>query len=63
MWIFVERINVLEKGMATYSSILVIFIERINIYGEIKQARMQHNISRCSTDGIFLQGSASATCH
>ena len=49
--------------MATYSSILVIFVERINVYGERKQARMQHNISRCSTDGIFLQGSASATCH
>ena len=49
--------------MATYSSILGIFVERMNIYGEIKQARMQHNIPRHSTDGIFLQGSASATCH
>ena len=49
--------------MATHSSILVIFVERINIYGEIKQTRMKPNISRYSTDGIFLQGSASATCH
>ena len=63
MWIFVERINILGKGMATYSSILGIFVERMNIYGEIKQARMQHNTPRHSTDGIFLQGSASATCH